>query len=204
MVKGHHATLVRADSVQSEKLLNIESFEINDSYIEKFGIDNARWLVEVACRRPADSGERVFVVRTNFITVEAQNALLKILEEPPLTTKFIFVLPADFTVIPTLLSRFDSVSIEVDKKTPVTQDEIFLKFSKSNYKDRLADIESASKKKDVKWQRAIKQGLIQSINENEVDMALLGELEYLASKLLTRGASNKMLLEHLALTLPIR
>jgi hypothetical protein len=68
------------------------------------------------------------------------------------------------------------------------------------YSERLTVIDTALKKKDMLWQRAMKQGLIEYVAGCKD--ARLADLEYVARMLLTRGASNKMLLEHAALTLP--
>jgi len=203
MTFSHHATLIRVFSVESKELSEFdENIEVLDTFTESIGIDDARDLVRSSYNRPANAVERVFVVRTNFITLEAQNALLKILEEPPLSTRFVFIIPIDFSVLPTLISRFDDQTNR-DEETEA-KNEAFGAFMTDSYKDRLASIEKASKQKDVEWQRSIKSGLIEYIYQSAADSNLLKGLEYTARLLLTRGASNKMLLEHAALILPTR
>lgn len=205
MNNDHHAILLRAVSVREFDCSSItSSVEFYDTYTEKFGIDDARELVRQAHSRPVDKDEQTLIVRTEFITLEAQNALLKVLEEPPQSTKFIFVIPAGFTVLSTLASRFNEVAIDGDDSRLVNDTKVFEEFLGQSYKERLASLDQASKKKDTKWQMDIKKGLIEYIKESPRTMKSFTELEYVTRTLLTRGASNKMLLEQAALTLPTR
>ncbi len=199
----HHAILVRADSVREYELeKEDDSTEISDNFFEKFGIDDVRELVQKAHQRPAEGDRKLVLVRTEFITLEAQNALLKILEEPPQSTNFVFVIPYSFNLIDTVSSRFSQ--IDTDRNGRVSENTDFSEFLSGNYKDRLEEIDKAIKKKDLEWQKKIKQGVIDYINDPKTTTKSLSELEFVARLLLTRGASNKMLLEHAALTLPTR
>lgn len=193
---SHHAILVRTTEVDS---LVTDTFvstgEIVNYFYEKLGIDEARQINSAAHVRPTEADIQTFVVRTHFITLEAQNALLKVVEEPPVSTRFVLVIPADFTVLPTILSRCE-VYIDNDLIKP---NQTFTDFLETDLKGRLESIDKAAKAKDVQWQRNIKNGLIQYVKSNTSGVV---ELEYCARLLLTRGASNKFLLEHAALTLP--
>jgi hypothetical protein len=197
---SHHAELVLDYDVEKVEVVLIpKGGEVVDRFINKFGIDDARELIHLAHNRPSHGDEIFFVVRTSFVTHEAQNALLKVLEDPPLSTKFVFVLPPDFILLPTLKSRFNFRNL-IDKGSDFS-DDVFKIFLKKDYKDRLAEIERAIKGKDIVWQRSIKNGLIRYLASSGKDNDKLAKLEYICRMLLTRGASNKMLLEHLALTL---
>lgn len=75
---------------------------------QRFGIDEARELRDRASSRAlrqAEGGRRIFVIATPSITNEAQNALLKTLEEPPADAMFFFIVPAPQTLLSTLRSR---------------------------------------------------------------------------------------------------
>lgn len=195
---SHHAVLL-----STELPLEFESdFAPHLTYKEpQLGIDMVRTLIQSAHRRPqGDDEEQLIMVATEFITEEAQQALLKIIEEPPLSTKFLFVLPCGYTLLPTLESRF-----ERQEGIEVTADySIFQNFLKMSYAERMVAIDESTKKKDIAWQAAMKRGLLAHLRANSKDIPhdILRELEYVARLLLTRGASNKFLLEHLALTLP--
>jgi DNA polymerase III delta prime subunit len=198
MSTNHHALLLFAEDVlKVDVSLVVSGTEVTASSFEKFGVSDAQQLVKNAHIRPAHSAEQTCVVRAQFITLEAQNALLKVFEEPPVSTKFLLVVPKDFIVLPTLLSRCEIIHSTEESAPHVS----FEDFCSATLAQRLVLIESAQKKKDTQWQRSIKSGLIKYL---ETHTEQLKELEYVTRMLLTRGASNKMLLEHAALLLPIR
>ena len=72
---------------------------------ETFGIDEARELSHRSLNRAFSGGAKVFIVSLSSATGEAQNALLKLMEEPPVLTHFFFVIPSLDAFIPTLRSR---------------------------------------------------------------------------------------------------
>jgi|AntRauTorckE6833_2_1112554.scaffolds.fasta_scaffold26817_2 DNA polymerase III delta prime subunit len=194
----HHAQLLFAHDILSIDLAAIHfGTDTQDTVFEKFGVEEAQQLVRSAHVRPTDTALLVCIVRAQFITLEAQNALLKVFEEPPASTKFLLIVPKDFVVLPTLLSRCEIIKHEqvANKNGPFTE------FLGASYAERLAKIDKAQKNKDTTWQRSMKQGLVGYLETNTEH---LKELEYAARLLLTRGASNKFLLEHAALTIPPR
>src|SRR3989344_7204741 len=79
-----------------------------DAYVrvyQQFGVEEARELIARAEMRPISAAFRVFVLAMPSMTVEAQNALLKTLEEPPADAMFFFILPSPEQLLPTLRSR---------------------------------------------------------------------------------------------------
>lgn len=82
------------------------------------GIDNIRELRQNALYRPARSRYKIYIIdEVHMLTNEAFNALLKILEEPPVHVKFIFATTEPNKVLPTIQSRcqrFDFQSISPD------------------------------------------------------------------------------------------
>jgi DNA polymerase III delta prime subunit len=167
---------------------------------KKFGIDDARELIDRANRRPQQTQTQCIVVKTEFVTHEAQNALLKLLEEPPLTTTLFFVVPRDTILLPTVASRFQEVHPDCEKRPAYS---VFSEFLLADYKDRLVLIEQVIKKKDHAWQQELKNGLRNYLTTTQ-DLSILREASFVLEHILTRGASNKLLLEHLALVLPVR
>ncbi len=70
------------------------------------GVDNVRELRENAIFRPARARFKIYIIdEVHMLTLEAFNALLKILEEPPSHVKFIFATTEPNKVIPTIQSR---------------------------------------------------------------------------------------------------
>lgn len=70
-----------------------------------FGIDEAREIGSRAYARSVGGVRRVFVVQTPVITNEAQNALLKTLEEAPGNAAFFIIVPSPETLLATVRSR---------------------------------------------------------------------------------------------------
>ena len=79
-----------------------------DVYVREyvhFGIDEARELRERASSRALSGDRRVFIIAAPGMNSEAQNALLKTLEEPPADAMFFFIVPSPEMLLPTLRSR---------------------------------------------------------------------------------------------------
>lgn len=198
----HHAVLFSASEPLLVSLDEYETIAAHNQYRQgQFGIDDVRALISVAYRRPEGAEvERLLLVATEFITEEAQQALLKLIEEPPISTRFIFVIPEGYTLLPTLESRFERAGT-LGEPTVSTA---FVTFKKAQLAERLALIEENLKRKDHLWQADLKKGLLTYLTDRpkSLSASVLSDLEYVSRLLLTRGASNKFLLEHLALTLP--
>lgn len=73
---------------------------------KSFKVDFVRDIISKAYVIPNESEVKVFVLlKTQTMSEAAQNALLKILEEPPKFTRFILVCTAVSKMLPTVLSR---------------------------------------------------------------------------------------------------
>ena len=198
---SHHAVLLSVPA-PLEYELPLDNVGIGNEYrLPQIGIDDVRKIIIDAHRMPDNNAkERVLVVATQFITEEAQQALLKIIEEPPASTRFIFIIPLGYHFLPTLESRFE----RVDSKDEAAHTRTFDEFKAASISERLASIEYATKNKDLVWQSEIKKGLHHYLASPDVAQLSVGDLkdlEFVLRLLLTRGASNKFLLEQLALTL---
>lgn len=75
-----------------------------------FGVDDARALAERSLEK-AFGERKVFVIHSEKFTPEAQNALLKTLEEPTPNTHFLVSARETHIFLPTLLSRFHLVIV---------------------------------------------------------------------------------------------
>lgn len=96
----------------------IETRNNPDIYVRTyrhFGVEEARELRERAALKPLGK-RRVFVIAAPDLNREAQNALLKTLEEPPADALFFFILPSPETLLPTLRSRAQLLVIDGKEK----------------------------------------------------------------------------------------
>ena len=70
------------------------------------GVDKIRTIIDEAGFQSLDSKYKIFILdEAHMITTEGWNAMLKILEEPPKNTIFIFCTTDPQKIIPTVLSR---------------------------------------------------------------------------------------------------
>jgi len=122
-LSGHHAYCIEgvgrngAEQFVGE-LCGIFGIERNNPdliflSVQKFGIDEARDFRAFAANRAIGDGKKIFVLASDSITNEAQNALLKTFEEPSLETKFFLLVKTADMLLPTLRSR-----VEIVKWTP--------------------------------------------------------------------------------------
>lgn len=83
---------------------------------QNFGIDEARELRDRASLRAIAGGQRVFIVTAASMTAEAQNALLKTLEEPAAEALFFLLVPSPDTLLSTLRSRMQRLPVSLLRK----------------------------------------------------------------------------------------
>ena len=111
----------------SRPLIDSEIFQPNKS--GSLGIDSVRRLKNFLYQRPLISSRRSAIFDSaETLTSEAQNALLKIIEEPPAFSLTIFISREPAIFPPTLISRFTKVYF------PRLNEELIAKFLKEKFK----------------------------------------------------------------------
>lgn len=74
------------------------------------GIDAIRTAINFLWLKPVKSSKRTLIINNaERLTIEAQNALLKISEEPPEHSLIILILKDPEVLVPTLISRFQKI-----------------------------------------------------------------------------------------------
>lgn len=209
-MSDHHAKLLRLKTLDREVIKKIVALiKVDDvEYLDftNFGISDARVLIEKAYVRPKVGQVQLLVVTLKQITIEAQQALLKILEEPPVATNFLFCFPITLSLLPTLFSRFHEIDCSEIKLSETEKNESFNTFYALNYPNRLTEIAEMINVKDQDWVAKIKVGLLSWLDKQDltrVNPELCQTLFWTASLLQTRGSANKYLLEEIALSLPV-
>jgi len=202
---NHHATLYIAANFSSGQLsedLRVPGSDVEHIIVDAFGITESRRLFEQASVRPLAAATRSFVIVASSITTEAQNALLKLFEDPPATSEFHLVIPRESLLLPTLCSRLQRGEL-ADTAARVSGTE-FVDFTQCSYAERIALVADKIKKKDEHWISAMHAGLEQYCREVTVANSVKAtELVFIDTNLRRRGGSKKMLLEALALALPL-
>ncbi len=218
---SHHAYCIVGTAEAREELLSIlekkhkvslrGNPDLFDRTYETFAIDDAREVKAQSGMRPvSESGKKIFVLCATGVTAEAQNALLKLLEEPPEYAHFFLIIPSAHLLLHTVKSRLyviDSIGAGAADKTATVASEEAKEFLGLPPAKRLDFIkrfmEEITKEKRPK-QDAI--DLLNSLEEAihkkgvEKNMPQLQALELSRAYMNDRAPSLKMLLEYVALS----
>ncbi|MDE1925212.1 MAG: hypothetical protein KGH79_03455 [Patescibacteria group bacterium] len=179
---------------------------------EKFGIDDAQQLKEMAQLKSA-SGRALYVLGIASITSEAQQALLKLFEEPQVGSVFVLLMPHG-TLLPTLRSRlmqYPEGKLKLSGQKLSAGSEAFAQsvvvFLKANSRERSAYIAALLKDEENQKERirSFLKGLeveLSKYMQNKEAREGLEDIAKVRSYAADRSASLKMLLEHLAAMIP--
>lgn len=206
----HHAILIEGDEKARDSLLvklteiglqTKANPDLNQIDLEVFGIDDARDFVFWSGLKPIANERKVAVVCAKSITVEAQNSLLKCIEEPPENTHFFFVVDTARALLPTLLSRVMFYSRSEQEEQNQARE-----FLRSEIKGRLSMIKKFAKKEDKNVMRFLIQDVegqfARSREASNVKSALLRRVIEASRFANIRGGSPKMILEWLSVVIP--
>lgn len=119
----HHAQLIEGDENALKNILKKiqEKLGISEQHpdlrtfsfsLEKLGVDDAHLIRDAILSNPVEAPYRVVAIYASQITEQAQNALLKITEEPPVHSRIFLVTPFIPHLLPTLRSRFVIFNID--------------------------------------------------------------------------------------------
>jgi len=179
-----------------------------------FTVEDARRVCAIAGGAPFAGEHKVLIISASRAYHEAQNALLKLFEEPPFGTYLFFVLPSLGGLLPTLRSRVQVLDTTYGFTKPVIA-ESAKQFLSANKEKRSAMIKKLTSGKDDEERRALRDEAIEIINGVEIAayaamkrddskavVALLSDIAILREHLYDRSAPVRMILEHLSLVIP--
>ncbi len=218
----HHAHIIEGVALELvptlltsiEKYMGIVAQSNPDIMVieySSFGVNEARSLRESQMQCSFSGGRRIFVVGAESFTREAQNALLKTFEEPTSGTHFFIIVPHLDIILPTLKSRV----VMIESNSPPVKDDtkIFAeKFLDSTLEQRFV---MAKKLTEVKKGEQVDREKIRRILDHverilytrtagNPDNGIFREIFQAKTYLADRGSSAKMLLDHLAITIPVK
>jgi hypothetical protein len=172
-------------------------------HADVFGIDEARELKELQGKTAVAGDKKIFVASFGSITREAQNALLKVLEEPTPGTHVFLIVPQAATLLPTLLSRVVHVRHSSAVLPGLIDPGSFMAASKA---ERLDMLKGMADSKDKGMFAAFLDSLETALHERGIgsvrDAALFAEIIKARGYARDRSSSIKLLAEHIALVLP--
>lgn len=211
---SHHAYRIHGDqqAVRVHIHTLVDSAAENEggsqvTYIDEsedtLSIDTVRSLQERLYTRVSPNEKRIVSIAFSLGTQEAQNALLKLCEEPGENTLLFFITPSEHALLPTLRSRTQHIehSLEPLSHSPIDIES----FVSAPYTERFEMLKPLIEEKN-------KEQMIQFLNdletytvaqkEGETKTSFLHTLELVRSYVLERGCSPKLLLDLCAVYTP--
>lgn len=97
-------------------VFDITIIERDEAKAQSIGIETVKQIHKKVFLKPIKSDYKLVIIEdAHFLTPEAQNALLKILEEPPANTHIILGTASQEALLPTILSRCQIIILEEEK-----------------------------------------------------------------------------------------
>lgn len=194
---------------------------------DTFSIADARTFTARAVLVPIMGDTRVYIIAVKRMYNEAQNAILKLLEEPPSGSIIVIAIAYPTMLLQTVLSRLIPIPFDSELQTESAKEDKSLAsieeavrtFLKSTQVERIAYVKEAFKKKTTKPHvLRDNNALFLDILEKSVykkykdtkDTSLkntlwsaLEDIETLRQYLYEKVTQARMLFEHLAIVIPI-
>ena len=189
------------------------------SFEKTVGIENVRQIQKKLFLKPIKGRAKAVILDSfNGITIEAQNALLKMLEEPPPHTIIYLIISSKEHLLPTILSRCKIVELK-DKLDNLSEEEtsqylnLLISLPQKSVGEKLKLAQDITKNKDevIPWLEKMvvvaRQKLIEDEIKNENNTLISKYLNILISLnktytvLKTTNVNQRLALENLFLNL---
>ena len=220
----HHAYLVEGinEEVLPEVFSFCESLNVKTSgnpdfvhiKIDNFKIDEAFTLRAMSAERGFSKTKKIFIISTNTLSLDAQNVLLKMFEEPREDTHFFLIVPDANALLKTLVSRFYFISARSCGAEDKDSAEKFLKMPLKGrldfIKDFLVSVESdevenlaldSTRAKALRFLNTLELVLHNKADKRFYDFCF-PQFFKVRKFLRMPGSSTKTLLESIALVIP--
>ena len=203
----HHAYLI--EGTDEESLPEITELvgggELIHIKLDSFKIDDARNLKSYTSEKSlAHAQKKIFIISANSVLVEAQQALLKLFEEPIEDTHFFLITPDASALLSTFVSRFYRIKVP----TRVGNAESFIKMPLAKRIEFLKELLAVEDEEDLSKDSPRSKAL-NFLNELEstlvssmpLDTEALNQIFKVREFLRQPGSSTKSLMESVALML---
>lgn len=179
-----------------------------------FTVTDARRLIAYEMQMPVAGEQKAIIIATSRLFHEAQNAMLKLFEEPREGTTLFLIIPSEGVLLPTLKSRLIALPKSEEKGTERARE--FLALSTDDRRTCLEKIVTRSKSEKAGEKQAARQDalillqeLVQEVyahnvkkGDENMKTSLLTDLLSFTEVLHERSAPLKLIFEHLLLVLP--
>lgn len=209
IIVGKDTQGLKNKALEIAKENKISKFDVEIITTEKaVGIGDIRNLQKNLFLKPIEGDKKEIILEAFFgMTIESQNAFLKVLEEPPLSTIIIILSTSLDFFLPTVLSRCQVINLEKTKK--LTKEEIsknleiLNSLKKNHISNALVIAQNYSKDRETALQ--FLESLIISVHQNlENDKKLgrvLKKLQKTHTIIKTTNVNVRFALENLFLNL---
>jgi hypothetical protein len=220
----HHAFVIEAEAEEgiraaqawAKKELGMKIENNPDVVVRQYGllsVEDARRVSELAASVAFAGDTKVIIIAAGRAYHEAQNALLKLFEEPPPGTYLFLIMPTLGGLLPTLRSRIQILDSHVGRSTSYIS-EMAEEFMKASKEKRSALIKKLASGSDEEERRENREAALAIINGIEAAACrnrgftkppiaqLLRDIAELRGHLYDRSAPVRMILEHLSLVTP--
>jgi DNA polymerase III delta prime subunit len=191
----------------------VNPLDINFQTFEKaMGIEDVRNLQGQILLKPFRGKTKAVILEVyENITPEAQNALLKVLEEPPANTVIIITAAKKELILPTIISRCKVVLLQ-EKEIKLTKDDSsklqddlnILLNGKTGDKLKIAEIIAKNKEDVALWLERMTVFIGNKLTHEDHDLKylnLLKELQKTYKNIKSTNVSQRVALENLFLSL---
>lgn len=216
-------SFLKTDPEQKILFQNPDLHFIDGSLTTSIGIETVRHFIGEMRFHPYQSPFQVgLILFANMLTEEAQNSLLKTLEEPTEMTRFILTTPHERFLLPTICSRCNCVFVKeampIKVETDTRSDNEIAKLLKTNIVDQFLFIEElVAQEKETRGKiaeflialtdifrermlKATRVGDTRSVQKNKQALKLISRAE----QFIKRNTNKRVTLENLLLQLDVR
>lgn len=178
------------------------------SNFDVLGVEDSRTIKEKQSQRPVVYNKKIIVISANFVTEQAQNAMLKLFEEPVENTHLFLISPSSKNFIKTFKSRVVFLDSLIEEDSDLSEAKLFFKSSLRERLDFIKELigkisdEKESKIKIIKLLGSLEKTIL-NLEDIKKSALLLEEIEKARIYAGEQSPSLKMLLEHIALILPV-
>lgn len=170
---------------------------------QKLGIEQARKIKEFFSLKPHSfKGKAVVLEDASKLTEEAQNSLLKTLEEMPGQSLFILAARSEADLLPTVLSRCQIIKVEADSQNQAATPGVEIeKLMQLDVAGRFEYIEKLKDRPQLLHELVafFRNKMLENPQKNEFLKELLQAEEWAA-----QNVNIRAILEHLMLVIPAR
>jgi len=219
----HHAFVIEAEAEEgiaaaqawTKKELGMEAKGNPDVVVMKYGllsVEDARRVSLLAAGKAFVGDTKVVIIAASRAYHEAQNALLKLFEEPPTGAYLFLIMPSLGGLLPTLRSRVQGIFLSASGRTKIGISKEAEEFMKASKEKRSALIKKLTSGKDEEERRENREEALAIVNGIEAAAyrsltsvkraELLSDIATLRMHLYDRSAPVRMILEHLSLVIP--